>query len=403
MHRVYVSIIAAGFMCLMACKEDTPLGISQIPSVSEVRMTDKWKPNISNLYKIEVITNDPQGLADVKTVLLQVRREPDTGTIFQDSLFDDGAYLHPNDGDVFAGDGVFTNRFSTEIIDPGTSRGNYVFSFVAIDQGGNKSGTIERAILFSDNAAPVIRQISSPDTFNVALQDLLLMVTITDTNGQNDVQRVYFESRNPATGVQKYEGDLFDDGDWENSGDVKAGDSVFTARMDTGIAVGKLGHFELLFKAEDKFGETSATESAMIYIENLVPEFGDIDVPESLNRPAPGSPEIRRLITVQVLNPEGLADVDSVYFYSRKPDSTLANNGLPFILRDNGLPFDPNDQNNPPVAVGDNRASDGIYSFSLILYPSADLGTYRFSFYIRDKAGNLSPALTRDLDILPFE
>ncbi len=400
MHRLYVSIIIAGFIYLIACKEDTPVGISQIPSVSEVRMTDKWKPNISNLYKIEVITNDPQGIADIKTVLIQVRREPDTGTIFQDSLFDDGAYLHPHDGDVFAGDGVFTNQFSPEMIDPGVSRGNYLFGFIAIDKSGNESGALERSVLFSDNAAPVIRQVSSPDTFSVVLQDLLLMVTVTDTNGQNDIRRVYFESRNTVTGVRKFEGELFDDGDRANSGDVTAGDSVFTARIDTTIAVGKKGDFELIFMAEDQFGEISESKPVIIYIENLVPDFGTIDVPESITRPTPGSASVRRLIGAQVLDPEGLADIDSVYFLSRKPDFTYANNGLPIILQDNGLPFNPD---NPAVAVGDIQAGDGIYSFSLIVDASTQVGTYRFSFYIRDKAGNLSPVSLREVTILSSE
>ncbi len=400
MYRLFVSVLMFCFIVISACKNDDPIGISELPSIVKVKLAEKWKPNAQDLYKIETTITDPQGIENVKTVIIDVKREQEGGIIYQDTLFDDGAYLHPQDGDVFAGDGIFTNRFSTDMIDPGVNNGMYVFSFKAVDQSGNQSGVVEKLILFSDNAPPEITEVVSPDTFSVLLQDQLLMVTVTDTNGQIDIQRVYFESRNITTNVIKIEGDLYDDGDWENHGDLNAGDSVFSARLDAGIAIGKKGDFELLFGAEDKFGETGVAGPAMIYINNLNPEFGILDVPESLNRPAPGTSTTRTLITAEVLDPEGLADLDSVYFYSRKPDQTFANNGQPIILRDNGLPFDPN---NPAVAVGDAQAGDGIYSFSLILDPGTQLGTYQFSFYIRDKAGNLSPVLLRELTILPSE
>jgi len=400
MYRITASIIIIGTLFLYACKEDNPVAVSEMPSITEIKLAEKWKPDFPDLYKIETTISDPQGIGDIRTVQMNVRREQSGAIIFQDTLFDDGAYIYPRDGDVFARDGIFTNRYNTEMIDPGVKNGNYIFSFIAIDQSGNESAEAEKSILFSDNAPPVIREVSHPDSFNVNYQDQLITATVTDTNGQIDIDRVYFESRNPRTGVQKFEAELYDDGDRENHGDEVAGDSVFTARLDTGLAVGKKGDFELLFKAEDKFGETGGVMTGMLYIDNLTPEFGDIDVPSSISRPVPGASNIRKLITVQVLNPEGLADVDSVYFYSRKPDLTYANNGLPIILQDNGLPFDPN---NPAVAVGDILAGDGVYSFSLIVDPGTQLGTYQFTFYIRDKAGNRSTVLTRDLNILSSE
>ena len=76
---------------------------------------------------------------------------------------------------------------------------------------------------------------------------------------------------------------------------------------------------------------------------------------------------------------------------------TYANNGLPILLLDNGLPFN---QNNPGVEVGDVQAGDGIYSFTLILDPSAQIGTYRFSFYVRDRAGNLSAENITELQVI---
>ena len=400
MYRLLIILMLAGILILPACKDEDPLGVSALPTIVQIRIAEKWKPGAAELYKIESRISDPQGTDDISTVLISVRRQESGITVYEDTLFDDGAFIFPQDGDVFARDGVFTNRFSTEMIDPGVSNGQYVFGFVARDNSGNESAIVERTVIFSDNAPPVIGTIMLPDTFSVMKQDLRLTAVVTDTNGQENIDRVFYESRNPATGVIKFEGELYDDGDWEQHGDLQAGDSVYSARLDTGLAVGKSGIFELLVNAEDGFGETAAGQTAQLFIENLVPGFGAIDVPESLNRPAPGASSLRRLITVQALDPEGLADVDSVYFFSRKPDMTFANNGLPIILQDNGLPFNPN---NPAVAVGDLRAGDGVYSFSLIVDAVTQLGTYRFSFYIRDKAGNLSPVLIRDVNILSSE
>ena len=95
----------------------------------------------------------------------------------------------------------------------------------------------------------------------------------------------------------------------------------------------------------------------------------------------------RELITASVTDPQGLTDVDSVYFYSQKPDGTLANSGDPILLVDNGKPFS---AENPAEETGDEVAGDGIFSFSLLLDNTIDKGMFIFSFYMRDKVGNLS-------------
>ena len=397
MYRTFLAVIAVVALFLNACKNDNPVSLNGQPSIRHINMAGRWKPAAADLYKIEITVNDPQGIRDVESVMMRVRRTDTETEVSRDTLYDDGANLHPADGDVFAGDGVFSNRFSTEMVDAGITNGNYIFEFTAVDRSGNHSTTEERSVLFSDNEPPVLADVSAPDTFNVLRPDQLVMATVTDTNGQSDIQKVFFRSRNILTGVEKNEGTLFDDGNGPEHGDLKAGDSVYTARLGAALAVAKKGDFDLTFYAEDLFGETGSAGPVRIYIDNNVPGFGVIDVPGTLTRPAPGSSNLFRLITAEVVDPEGLADIDSVYFYSRKPDMTYANNGLPILLLDNGLPFN---QNNPGVEVGDVQAGDGIYSFTLILDPSAQIGTYRFSFYVRDRAGNLSAENITELQVI---
>ena len=98
-----------------------------------------------------------------------------------------------------------------------------------------------------------------------------------------------------------------------------------------------------------------------VYIENFGSEFVVFDVPEVMLIPTVPGEVNRELMTAEVMDPEGLFDIDSVYFFSLKPDSTLANGGQPFILVDNGLPFNPD--GNLFIETGDENADDGIEFF----------------------------------------
>jgi hypothetical protein len=98
-----------------------------------------------------------------------------------------------------------------------------------------------------------------------------------------------------------------------------------------------------------------------------------------------------------VSDSESLADVDSVYFYSLKPDSTFAQGGLPFNMVDNGLPFNP--EGNIFIETGDEEYGDGIYSLSIFSDSETNPGEYTFYFYIRDRAGNLTGPVERKIQL----
>jgi hypothetical protein len=159
---------------------------------------------------------------------------------------------------------------------------------------------------------------------------------------------------------------LYNDGDFENHGDLIAGDSIFSTRILPDFLAYKDGAFNLIFHVEDTYEEENRNEAKhLIYIGNLFSRFVTFDIPDVILIP-PGSGEFNReLMTAEVTDPEGLADIDSVYFFSLKPDSSLANNGQPFIMVDNGLPYN---AGNPLIETGDETSGDGIYSLSLLVY-----------------------------------
>ncbi len=111
------------------------------------------------------------------------------------------------------------------------------------------------------------------------------------------------------------------------------------------------------------------------------------------------------LLEAEISDPDGLGDVDSVYFYSLKPNGTYANDGNPIVMVDNGQDFNYGEIFNGKQTYGDKEAGDGIYSFSLIVFNSSnpDLdtkpGNYIFTFFMRDKAGNLSDAVTDSIEV----
>ncbi len=122
-----------------------------------------------------------------------------------------------------------------------------------------------------------------------------------------------------------------------------------------------------------------------------------VEVPDSIQIPPQGMFR-KALVKAAVQDSDGLGDVDSVYFYSRKPDGTLANNGRPLPMVDNGKPFN---INNPWQEAGDEKAGDGIYSLTILIDNSAQIGTFYFTFYMRDKAGHLSPGVTDSIEVYP--
>ncbi|MHB2153205.1 hypothetical protein ACX8XN_02260 [Calditrichota bacterium GD2] len=128
---------------------------------------------------------------------------------------------------------------------------------------------------------------------------------------------------------------------------------------------------------------------------NVPGEILWVSVPDSIQVPPAGFFH-KALVTAAVADSNGLDDVDSVYFYSKKPDGSLANNGLPLVMVDNGKPFN---INNPWEEAGDETAGDGIYSLTILIDNSAQTGRYYFTFYMRDKAGNLSDSVTDSIEV----
>jgi len=364
---IIVSILLLSIIWIIGCSEETnPVIPGSNPVISKVNMKDRWNTQSSGFYKTEVWVIDPQGPGDLAGVSLSVREISGGKEIFTDSLYDDGAHFYPQDGDVLAGDGVYSNQLQVVDISQYSNQTEFVFQFTAFDKQNHASHIRETTVVFSPNSPPVIHKIVAPDSISHSSENSIFSIIVSDSNGIDDISRAYFESKNLTGGFTQYEQQLFNDGDYEKNGDLIAEDSIFSIRISKDFLVAKKGLYNLNFYVEDENEDQNKNEAVhLIVIENFESHFLSFNLPDSILIP-PGSGNFNReLMTVEVSDTEGLADIDSVYFYSLKPDSALANNGRPLLMVDNGLPYNPN---NPLIETGDEVDGDGIFSLSLLVY-----------------------------------
>jgi hypothetical protein len=397
--QILIIICSLSLLWIFSCSEETiPVSTGEKPVISQIKVPGFWNINSLRLYKTEVWVNDPQGPKNLRGVYLTVHEVLGNNQVFADSLYDDGAYFNKGDGDVLAGDGVFSNQFPAIAITKNSSQAELIFRFIAIDKQNNVSQEMEMTINFIPNNPPEINQIFAPDSLSYMDEEVIFSITVSDSDGIDDITRAYFEIEDPVRQIIRFGQTLYNDGNFEIHGDLVEGDSIFSARISPDFLVGKKGDYNLIFHVVDNNEEENSREAIQsIYIENYQSEFLNFDIPESMIIPAESGTANIGLMQVEVNDPEGIADIDSVYFYSLKPDSNLAQNGLPFLMVDNGLPFN---LDNPLIETGDEVAEDGIYSLSLLVYNGSLPGTYTFSFYIRDWAGNLTGPVKRTIELI---
>jgi len=107
--------------------------------------------------------------------------------------------------------------------------------------------------------------------------------------------------------------DLFNDGNLNDHGDLFANDSIFTMKLDSSFAAGKMGSYLFHFYVEDSFNEENqGIPIHPIFIENQPGIIKHTNVPDTTGRPAD------LFLTLNANDPQGLADIDSVYFLLEK-------------------------------------------------------------------------------------
>ena len=125
-----------------------------------------------------------------------------------------------------------------------------------------------------------------------------------------------------------------------------------------------------------------------INIENKVGMIISTSVPDTVVREEPFK-DIT--ITAHVTDPQGLADIDSVYFISQASDGSFVTDDFGSIVR-----VTLNDNGNS----GDKIEGDGIFSRILRVFSDNVADDYRFHFFCRDLVGQLSAVKIDSISIL---
>lgn len=380
----------------LACSSEPPnRWEAYAPRIVEIRVPSVL--NRSQTYLMQAVVADPQGASDVRYVLMT--RYAQGSTVATDTLWDDGGFLHPNDGDDIAKDGIFSQRVSWTSAQSGAE--SLSLEFRAVDQAGHWSDTVVKTVLLRSNSPPQIVRLSVLDTLPSGFGgSYLFCADVFDSQGVADVSVVSFRAL--QGGAWAFEGLLVDDG---TQGDEVAGDGRFSMRVEAAFAAGKKGEYQLIFVATDLGGAHSPEVQAQLFIANGPPLLSQLSLPDSVSKPASGALFVP--ITVAVSDPQSLADLKRVGFTSQKPDLSYANGGQPIPMVDNGLPFDPL----VSQAYGDQMAGDGVYTFTLVVYADQEAskwdprgspiqqGWYTFTFQAEDKVGNISDAIARRFKI----
>lgn len=232
---------------------------------------------------------------------------------------------------------------------------------------------------------PEILNITYTNSLDVALlQNAAFKMQVQDADGLDDIDSVYIEVQYPwADGPHL----LFILNDQGFEGDSQAGDGEYTMQSDLTNVLTVPAEYLLTFVVVDKDGlkVKSSQKTLKVDRENHPPEILEVNAPNTATLPAEG--DVTLVLECTVQDPQGLDDIDRVWFDSTKPDGTAAS-GNPFILYDNGLDG------------GDKTAGDGIYTLTIYLPSGTTTGTYTFDFQVKDHSGIEGNHISHELTVV---
>jgi hypothetical protein len=351
---------------LSSCEEKT--GIMEQPvsfSIQPVSVPARISVSKVKTYSISFRVTHPEGLDAIDSVWATFLGSNQSIELETIALFDDGSIDYPADGDVIAKDGVFTNTFQSDsTVFP---LGDVFIQATALDKNQQQRQTnfIESRSLL--NAPPVLAMASVPDTLPSGSPTLLFSVTVQDSNDIDDVTGVFLRLKRGGSTITTTPLSMV------NS--TAADSGTYGAFFDSSFAAEREGDYDLEFQAVDLSGDSSQVLIKTIYLENKAPEIFNLQMVDSLQLPPQGQFNVT-VLRVQANDPQGLTDVDSVYFNSFLPNDSAATNN-PFKMFDDGT-------------SGDSTANDGTYSLTIQIGSNSSTGWYRFYFYARDKVGQLT-------------
>jgi hypothetical protein len=225
---------------------DSPITNYQVTDVRSINDT-LYVPGDS-LIVINISFNSVSGIKSVFVNIIS----PDGNNLNSDPipLYNDGNdSLH---GDLAKGDNIFSNKypFSQSFLN-----GKYNIQYFVQDLNNKVSLAAEHSFHYNNNIAdipPIVFNLIAPDTVTIASDTLHipLFIQAADSNGQRDIEFVFFNSFLPDGHASSQNPILlFDDG---THGDAIAGDGIYSQIISLPPSGVTLGTYRWEFQAIDR-------------------------------------------------------------------------------------------------------------------------------------------------------
>ncbi len=270
---------------------------------------------------------------------------------------------------------------------------NYKFYLILLIFGGFFSSCEKKddSVIDPVLSFPSILSASvSPNTYDTISINGVVKATVTSILPVTSVSAII---KNPLNAVVATI-TLKDDG---AAPDSVAGDGNFTGRMNFSLSCKLVGGYTVGIIATNNSGLSSNQFNVTFSLSssfNNRPVLTNVVMPDSLRRPSGTGDDsvIVSEIFAMPTDPDGLCDVESVFFYSFKPDGSISNQGNPIPLYDDG-----NEGLHCDAVAGDatfsvcikivNNPHDPFYT------GPPQLGLYTFRFNAQDRG---TPPLLSD-------
>ena len=247
--------IAFAFLMMCGCEESIP--IAESTPISDVDFSFLQASN--KLFVSATVSSGYQGGSlDSVMVLWQGISATNTGDTLR--LFDDGTQ-----GDILSKDQMFSRKFNNggglKNAIPTTAKDSIFFSILSL-YGGKKQTAASIFVL--GNIRPKLGSISVPDTVTRPAKNpdgnkintvkFSVTASVSDPNGLEDIQRVFFRTYHVKLDSMMNGGNpilLYDDGSGpEGSGDLQKGDGTYTVNISM-TANATTGTYYWTFEAQD--------------------------------------------------------------------------------------------------------------------------------------------------------
>lgn len=182
-------------------------------------------------------------------------------------LYDNG---NSANGDNIPNDKIYSNKLPLSKYYP---NGYYTTKYYVQEQDNELRQIATGKFKYNngqDNEVPIVSNLQMPDSIQAG-ETIVFSVDVSDGNGLNDIESVYYQTYNPngelivnSQGISKFP--LFDDGKTSENGDVTAGDGKFTVTL-TFPSSAQHGIWRFVFQARDRSGVLSNTIDHNILIQ----------------------------------------------------------------------------------------------------------------------------------------